>query len=519
MVKRKRNVLSLETKIEIIKRLEKQESQASIAKHYDIGTSTVSDLWKNKDEILKYVSQLDSIEGVKKRKVLKPAQLKLLEDALFMWFVQKRSKGDPITGPLLCEKALDFNEKLGGPSDFKASTGYLRNFKARHGIRLLNIQGEILSGDSLAAEEFKQKFSALRTTENLSLDDIYNVDESGLLWRSLPRKSLASRREATAPGFKSSKERVTILVGGNASGTHPLPLLMIGKSANPRCFKNKRLPLKYTHQKSAWMSGEIFIDWFTNQFIPTVTKFRNDRNLTGKVLLVLDNAPTHPAEEVLNEINKNFKVIFLPPNCTALIQPMDQGVIEKLKRLYRKQLLRRLLAADDEENMISFSKKINLLDCCYMVADAWSQITRENLSRAWNKILGNQDTVDEDLTLQEIVRLFEELPGFDECDLEDATEWLSSDNDPGYQILTDNEILLAVQTIDEEREEEGEPEEVSKPTHQQALSAAETLMQWFEHEPNFRPTDMLLLRRLRDQAAERRSSNLVQKKIYNYFFV
>ncbi len=53
----------------------------------------------------------------------------------------KRSRGDPITGLLLCEKALEFNEKLGRPNDFKASNGYSWNFKARHGIKQLNIQG------------------------------------------------------------------------------------------------------------------------------------------------------------------------------------------------------------------------------------------------------------------------------------------------------------------------------------------------------------------------------------------
>ncbi|PRD31461.1 UNVERIFIED_CONTAM: hypothetical protein NCL1_23479 [Trichonephila clavipes] len=35
-----------------------------------------------------------------------------------------RSKGDPISGPLLCEKALELNEKLGGSADFNASNGF-----------------------------------------------------------------------------------------------------------------------------------------------------------------------------------------------------------------------------------------------------------------------------------------------------------------------------------------------------------------------------------------------------------
>lgn len=64
-----------------------------------------------------------------------------LEVAMFIWFKQKRSLGEPISGPLICERVLEFNDKLGGPSDFKNSTIWLENFKSKHGIR--EIQGEI----------------------------------------------------------------------------------------------------------------------------------------------------------------------------------------------------------------------------------------------------------------------------------------------------------------------------------------------------------------------------------------
>lgn len=43
MPKKKRNVLSRKAKIEIIKRIEKWESQASLVKQFDVGSSIVSD--------------------------------------------------------------------------------------------------------------------------------------------------------------------------------------------------------------------------------------------------------------------------------------------------------------------------------------------------------------------------------------------------------------------------------------------------------------------------------------------
>ena len=53
------------------------------------------------------------------------------------------------------------------------------------------------------------------------------------------------------------------------------------------------------------------------------------------VLFIVDNCPAHPVVDNLS----NMKVVFLPPNATSRLQPMDQGVIHALKAGYRKKLL------------------------------------------------------------------------------------------------------------------------------------------------------------------------------------
>ena len=196
-----------------------------------------------------------------------------LDDAVFKWFTQKRCQGEPISGPILYEKAVQFNEKLGGTSNFQASTGWLKRFKSRHGIRELQIEGEKLSADSSAAESFKIKLRDILNQENYALENVYNADETGLNWKALPRKTLASRRELAAPGPKISKDRITALACANATGSHRLPMLVIGKSKKPRCFKHvnmSAMPIVYTSQKSAWMDSTIFVEWFIETFIPSV---------------------------------------------------------------------------------------------------------------------------------------------------------------------------------------------------------------------------------------------------------
>lgn len=129
--------------------------------------------------------------------------------------------------------ALDLNKKICGDESFVASNGWLYRFKSRHGIRELEIQGEKLLADVEVANSFKYSFKNFLNENNYDLDFIYNADETGLNWKSLPSKSLASRRENSASGYKSGKERVTIMVCANATGTHRMPLLLIGKAKIP----------------------------------------------------------------------------------------------------------------------------------------------------------------------------------------------------------------------------------------------------------------------------------------------
>ena len=121
--------------------------------------------------------------------------------------------GNPISGPILCEKAQILAEKL-GYSSFKASNGWLRNFKFRHGVRELDFSGEKLSADSAAAENFIEKFKT--AAESYDPEFVYNADETGLVWKA-PKTTLASKRESSAPGHKVSKERVTVL---NCANSH-----------------------------------------------------------------------------------------------------------------------------------------------------------------------------------------------------------------------------------------------------------------------------------------------------------
>ena len=91
-----------------------------------------------------------------------------------------------------------------------------------------------------------------------------------------------------------------ILTCGNATENHQMPLLVIGKSKKPQCFKKwKTLPVIYTSRKKAWINMDIFIDWYGNTFIPKIKEHQKNLKKPGRVLLILDNVPSHPCEDTL----------------------------------------------------------------------------------------------------------------------------------------------------------------------------------------------------------------------------
>ncbi|CAM1330237.1 Uncharacterised protein at_DN0665, partial [Pycnogonum litorale] len=182
--------------------------------------------------------------------------------------------------------------------------------------------------------------------EKLSASQIYNADETGIFWRCIPRGTLAAKDEFQASGSKEAKERLTAMTCANASGTHKCKLLVIGKSRNLRCLKVVTvLPVIYRANKRAWITQDLTSEWFLKDFVPEVRENARKGLPDGcKVLLLLDNCSAYPPAELL--VADNVYAAYLPPNCTSLIQPMDQGIIRSLKCYYRKTFLSALVRVE-----------------------------------------------------------------------------------------------------------------------------------------------------------------------------
>lgn len=74
------------------------------------------------------------------------------------------------------------------------------------------------------------------------------------------------------------------------------------------------------NKKKGWMNHKLFVKRYENCFIPNVKKLQEDTGKNGNVLLVLDNALSHPCPESLEQEDSKFTIFFLSPNVTSPLQ-------------------------------------------------------------------------------------------------------------------------------------------------------------------------------------------------------
>jgi len=182
-------------------------------------------------------------------------------------------------------------------------------------------------------------------------ENVYNMDETGLLFHLLPKYSILMPNEdiSSTRGKKKAKDRVSLIVCTNASGTHKIPCVMIGKPKEPTCIKDRHWPILYFNQAKAWMDVETYWKWFNEVFVPEI------KRQTGRpILLLMDNAPRHfDAFE-----HDNIHVVFFPPNCTSWKQPCDMGIIAALKKRYKYLYLKDILNYKLDEQLKQRKKEL-----------------------------------------------------------------------------------------------------------------------------------------------------------------
>lgn len=378
MNKIKRKTLTIQEKMKIFTKMDEnpQLTQVQIAKEFNISTSTLYSIILKRKEL----EEAARTVGVKRKRV-KSAKFEELEKILFESLHQLRSKNIPINGSVIRKLSLVVANQL-KIENFTASNGWIDRFRKRYVINCKIIPGECTSISENIVEGWKNNVLP-RILKEYEPKDIYSANEFGLFFNLLPDNSMTHGIEY-CNGEKCSKQRITVLLACNMDGSEKLTPLVIGKSKQPRCFKNIRnFPCDYTDQKNAWMTSEQFEFWLRKIDFQMRTKRR-------QILMIVDNCPAHPKNL---EFLTNLRVEFLPPNSTSHTQPLDMGIIKVIKHYYRKMIARRILTEISLNNQqTSLNWKVNILEAMHFIAASWEIVNSESIQKCFKKAGFTMDT-------------------------------------------------------------------------------------------------------------------------------
>ncbi|XP_037825416.1 tigger transposable element-derived protein 1-like [Lucilia sericata] len=219
---------------------------------------------------------------------MRSSLMEKMESLLNIWIEDQNQRRMSLSQMVIQKKALTLFEDL--KEDYPLSSAEsAEEFNAS--------RGESASADTSAAEKFKLELKAIIEEGGYSAQQVLNADETRLFWKRLPGRTYISKSEKSSPGYKSSKDRLTLLLGGNAAGDFKFKPFLIYHSENPRAFKNVKkseLSVHWRANKKAWMTASLFRDWMNNCAAPELKAYCSSKNIEFKMLLLVDNAPGHP---------------------------------------------------------------------------------------------------------------------------------------------------------------------------------------------------------------------------------
>ncbi|XP_030302154.1 tigger transposable element-derived protein 5 [Calypte anna] len=528
-----RRAYSIKDKLQAIERVKKGERQASVCRAFGVPGGTLRGWLKDEAKLRWFLEQLGGEVGTQRKK-MRLANEEEIDRAVYAWFLALRQHGVPLSGPLIQAQAEAFARQIYGPEcTFKASHGWFWRWQKRHGISSQRIYGE----GGLPAEPERAPASCPEVFPVVAADaggygdeQIYNANVTGLYWKLLPGQSLGVT--STAQRRSVPRERVTVLLAANLTGSHKLKPLVIGSFRDPpslRHHNQDKFPACYRYSPEARLGPALLRAWFFEDFVPGVKRYLRRSCLQQKAVLLLSSPPTthsgkDPEESPpLQTPDGSIRALFLSKGSAGsgsvgggggrIPALLEQGVVSTFKQLYKRELLRLAVSctAGGSGGPVDFVRSFLLKDMLYLAGLSWDLIPPGSIEKCWLLGLraafepqpGEEEPADPPQRGEEgggDSKVFSDLThlaalAYKRLAPEEVANWLHLDDaapgtegDSGEGNAEEEEEGCGVEEEEEEEEEAaardgrrgGEGGDVLVPTAREAIKGLETALRWLE---------------------------------------
>ncbi|KAM6350482.1 tigger transposable element-derived protein 5 [Podargus strigoides] len=393
-----RRAYSIKDKLQAIERVKKGERQASVCRAFGVPGGTLRGWLKDEAKLRWFLEQLGGEVGTQRKK-MRLANEEEIDRAVYAWFLALRQHGVPLSGPLIQAQAEAFARQIYGPEcTFKASHGWFWRWQKRHGISSQRIYGE---GSLPAEPERGPDLLPVPAADAGGYGDeqIYNANVTGLYWKLLPGGVMAAAQRRPAP-----RERVTVLLAANLTGSHKLKPLVVGALRDPpslRHHNQDKFPACYRHSPKARLGPALLRAWFFEDFVPGVKRYLRRSCLQQKAVLLLSSPPPSsgmgPEESSpLQTPDGSIRALFLSKGPAGsgsggggsrIPAPLEQGVVSTFKQLYKRELLRLAVSCTagggSSGGPTDFVRSFLLKDMLYLAGLSWDLIPPGSIEKCW----------------------------------------------------------------------------------------------------------------------------------------
>lgn len=273
----------------------------------------------------------------------------------------------PLQPPESSEGTTGNKEATGLESHQKSDDQYrkelhywLDRFIMRYGLTFTKFVGERGDADEELCKQWIDSVYQYLSTA-YPLDCIWNADETGLFYDQLPRYSYASAKGQA--GGKTSKARISILLAASATGERRRPFIIGKQQSLLEINKFTPRPYDYQIQDNSWMTMDLFAQWLADWN-------KELRAMNKNIALIIDNCHCH---KLLNHYS-NISVYYLPPCQTAILQPLDQGIIRSFKASYRRLLVEAKYKTLEEKSSVRYVRPRMY---ARLICQAWKCVSSE----------------------------------------------------------------------------------------------------------------------------------------------
>ena len=281
---------------------------------------------------------------------------------------------------------------------------------------------------------------------------ILNFDETMIVKDPVIKRIVTDKGAKKVPIKTSGKEKqgYTIAPLVSLSGKL-LTTLMVWPSKGKKAFQINTPSNLFIvfREEGSWIDSKV-IEEYTRQVIRPYFRDQMPKDLRG--LLLIDN---HECHKVIGPMLKsqNVDILFFPPNCTSLLQPLDISTNYSIKSIYRDMWTDWHTEPEANKKMVVVSHKkqeeISNETFISWVSRTLKKVEKQTIINGWNPLLSSKN--------QSIVSLDTEsmIPEYDESDLQDTDIFQDLEEEEhgfinemlNYEVIMEEDILIKIENI------------------------------------------------------------------------